>query len=84
MHIKRTLGKRLDKNYVVNIKHQMIWDVMLCRGAAGLYFVPPNSTMNGPKYVELLKEKTKLQMHVHGCTIFMQEWRSLSPIKGSH
>ena len=46
---------------------------MSCRGAAGLYFIPPNTTMNGPKYVELLKEKLKLHMHVHGCTILMQD-----------
>ena len=29
--------------------------------------------MNGPKYVELLKEKLTLHMHVNGCTISMQD-----------
>ena len=29
--------------------------------------------MNGPMYVELLKEKLKLHMHVHSCTIVMQD-----------
>ena len=51
----------------------MICGVMSCRGAAGLCFVPLNSTMNGIKYVQLLKEKLKLHVHVHGCTIFTQD-----------
>ena len=71
MHIRR-----FDKNYVVvTIKQpsQIIWGAISCRGAAGLYIFPPNTTMNGPKYVELLKEMLKLHMHVHGCTIFMQD-----------
>ena len=29
--------------------------------------------MNGIKYVQLLKEKLKLHVHVHGCTIFTQD-----------
>ena len=59
MHIRRPLGKRFDKKKVVaTMKHppsHMIWGVMSCRDAAGLYFILPNTTMNGPKYVELLK-----------------------------
>ena len=54
---------------------KMIWGVM-CRGAAGLYFLPPNTTMNGPKYVELLKEKLNLHIDVHDCTIFVQNGAS--------
>ena len=57
-HVICTLGKLFDKKYVVvTVKHppnQMIWGAMSCRGAAGLYYIPPNTTMNGPKYVELL------------------------------
>ena len=50
---------------------QMIWSALLCRCTAGLYFIPPNTTLNGLKYVELLEEKLKLYMHVYGCIIFM-------------
>ena len=46
-----------------------------CHGTAIVYFIPPNTAMNGPKYVELFR--LKLHMHVHG-------WHSLSLIKGSH
>ena len=37
------------------------------------YCIPSNTTINGPTYVELLREKLKLHMHVHGCTIFLQD-----------
>ena len=51
----------------------MIWGTKSLRGAAGLWFIPPNTTMTGPKYVVLLKQKLKLLMHVHGCTVLMQD-----------
>ena len=70
------MGKHFDEKYVVaTMEHQpsqMIWGAMSCVGAAGLYYIPLNTTMNGLKHVELLKEKLKLHMHIHGHTIFMQ------------
>ena len=70
------LGKRFDKKYLIatmkSQPSQMIWGTMPCSGAAGLYFIPPNTNMNGHKYEELFKEKLKLQMHVHSrysCTM---------------
>ena len=41
---------------------------MGCHDAAGMYSIPPNTNMNGPKHMALLKEKLKL----HGCMICMQ------------
>ena len=77
MHIRWPLGKCFDKKYLVaTMKHlpnQIIWGAMSCRGAVCLYFIQPNTTTNGPKYVELLKEKLKLHMHIQGCTIFVQD-----------
>ena len=43
---------------------------MSCCGATGLYFIPPSTTLNGPKYVE---EKLNVHMHVIGCTSFVQD-----------
>ena len=46
---------------VATMKHppnQMVWGVMSCRG---------------PKCVKLLKAKLKLHMHVHDCTVFIQD-----------
>ena len=77
LHIWRPLGERFDNKYLVAIvKHpprQTIWGAMSCHGAAGLYLIPPNAAMNVPKYVESLKEKLKLHMHVNGSMIFMQD-----------
>ena len=57
------LSKRFDKKYVETIiKHplsQLVWGSIPCCSAAGLYVIPPNTTMNGPKYMELIKEKPK-------------------------
>ena len=68
-HFRRSLGKCFDKKYVVaTMKRppsQMIWGDMLYRDAVGLYFIPPNTAVNGPMYMELLREKLKLHMHVH-------------------
>ena len=38
-----------------------------------LHFISINFTINGPKYVKMLKELLKLYMHIHGCTIFVQD-----------
>ena len=34
------------------------------KGGVGLYFLPAGSTINGPKYVELFKEKPVLYMEI--------------------
>ena len=36
-------------------------------GVNNLSFLTPETTMNGPKYVELLSDKLKLHMEVHSC-----------------
>ena len=51
----------------------MIWGAMLVTGTAGLFFLPNGMTMNGQKYIDLLKDKLKLHMNVHNCNIFMQD-----------
>ena len=79
IHIRRPLGKRFDNIYVVAaMKYslsQMIWGAMSCRGVVGSYVILSNTTINELKFVELLKEKL-MHMHVHGCTIFMQDGAS--------
>ena len=46
---------------------------MPCREVTGLYFMPPNTTINGPNYTKLFKEKQKLHMHINGYKIFIQD-----------
>jgi len=45
---------------------------------AGLFFLDPGTTMNGKKYLELMKEKLELHMAVHNCEIFMHDGAMLS------
>ena len=40
---------------------------------AGLYFLTPGTTVNGSKFVDLLKSKLLLHMSVHNTSIFMQD-----------
>ena len=76
-HFRRPTGKRFDKRYTIaTVKHppsQMVWGAMSRNGIAALSFLPPGTTMNGPKYVQMLSEKLKLHLQVHNCQIFMQD-----------
>ena len=46
---------------------------MSTKGIDGLYFLPPGSTRNGSKYVELFKEKLVQHVKIYDCTIFMHD-----------
>ena len=50
-----------------------MWGAMSKNGTAGLYFSTPGTTMNGSKYVDLLKSKLLLHMSVHNTSIFIQD-----------
>ena len=65
-----------EKFITPTVKHppsQMIWGAMSAKARAGLYFLPPGSTINSSKYVELFKQKLVLHMEIHNCTIFMHD-----------
>ena len=70
-HVRRPPGQQLNQRYVVQtMKHppsQMIW------GAAGLYFLPKNTTMNGEQYLTLLQEKLEFYMNSHQVTTLMHD-----------
>ena len=51
----------------------MILSGISVNGTAGLFFLPPGTTMNGPKYVNLLKDKLELHMAVHKCKTLIQD-----------
>ena len=76
-HVRRPKGKRFGPKYTVaTMKHppsQMIWGAMSAKGTAGLYFLTPGTTINGAKYLDLLKDKLKLHMDVHVCYTFMHD-----------
>ena len=51
----------------------MIWGAISTQGTAGLFFLDPGTTMNGKKYLELIKEKLELDMAVHNWEIFTHD-----------
>ena len=76
-HVRRPTGKRFHERYTIpTVKlpfRQMVWGDMSRNGVATLSFLPPGTTINGPKYVQMLSEKLKLYLQVHNCQIFMQD-----------
>ena len=51
----------------------MVWEAMSAHGTAGLYFLQPSTTMNGTKYLNLLKEKLEIRMMVHDYNVLMHD-----------
>lgn len=76
-NVWRPPGTRFCARYTQQtMKHPpsvMIWGAISAKGTAGLYFLPHGTTMNGQKYLELLKNKLEPHMTVHDCNIFMQD-----------
>ena len=52
---------------------KMIWGAMPFMETARLYIVPPGTTINCEKYVNLLKSKLELLMKVHNCEVFKHD-----------
>ena len=55
----------------------MIWGTMSCRGAAGLYLKPSNTTINVSKYVKLIAQREAET--AHACPLLHDRharWRS--------
>ena len=44
---------------------------MLVRGTAGLYFFQPVTTINGAKYLDLLRDKLEIHIMALDCNVFM-------------
>ena len=73
-----TLSNRYKQRYVVvNVKHSasvMVWGCFSGNGGRGsLYFLPPKTTMNGDRYMAMLKEKLIFWMDHHKATHFLQD-----------
>jgi transposase len=73
-----TMTNRYKQRYVVvNVKHSasiMVWGCFSGAGGRGsLYFLPPKTTMNGDRYMEMLREKLIFWMDHHKATHFLQD-----------
>ena len=75
--LKRPVGARYEERYTIQtLKHPpsiMVCGAMSAHGTAGLYFLQPDTTINGAKYLNLLKDKLKINKMVHGCNVFMHD-----------
>jgi len=75
--VRRPPGTRYNERFTQQtMKHTpsvMIWGAISTQGTAGLFFLDPGTTMNGKKYLELIKEKLESHMAVHNCEIFMHD-----------
>ena len=58
----------------------MVWGAFRS-GTAGLYFLPPGSTMNGSRYVDLLKEKLEMHMNMSSVHSFHARRCSVSSLE---
>ena len=76
-HIRRPVGQRYKMQYTVQtMKHpikQMIWGAISVHGKAGLFFLPKGTTMNGNRYLNLLKDKLETDFAIHGTTTLMHD-----------
>jgi len=75
--VRRPPGTPYNERFIQQtMKHPpsvMIWGTISTQGTAGLFFLDPGTTMNGKKYLELMKQKLELHMAVHSCEIFMHD-----------
>ena len=73
----RPKGRRYNEKYTISTKKhlpsQMIWGAMSCSGSAVKYFLPPGTTMNGKKYLVVLKDRLKIHLDIHQCRIFKHD-----------
>jgi|SRR5215469_10457883 len=76
--VRRPIGSnRFDPKYTIKtMKHPasiMVWGCFSYFGLGGLYFLPKNTTMNGERYLNMLKEKLQMSMHILRTTTFQQD-----------
>ena len=75
--VGRPVGARYEDRYTIQtMKHSLsiiAWGAMSAHGTAGLYLLQPGTTMNGAKYLDLLKNKLEIHMMVRDCNVFMHD-----------
>lgn len=76
--VRRPHGSdRMDPRYTIKtMKHPssvMVWGCFSNFGRGSLYFLPKNTTMNGQRYLDMIKDKIPLTMALHQTTTFMHD-----------
>jgi transposase len=77
--VRRPKGiSRYKQRYTIpTVKHSasvMVWGCFSGKkGRGGLYFLPKNCTMNGPRYKTVLEDHLLPFMRIHGAQFFLQD-----------
>ena len=75
--VRRPENSRYVPRYTVptmkNPPKVMVWGSFSSRGRGSLHFVPLKETVTAAKYLDLLQDKLKGIMKIHGCRIFQQD-----------
>jgi len=51
----------------------MVWGSISASGRAGIWIMPRNTTMTGPVYLQMLKDKLPIFMSIHGTNHFQHD-----------
>lgn len=76
-HVRRPRNERYNTRYVIPSVRQapttMVWGSVSGTGRGGLWFMPKNTTINGEKYLSILKDKLLLNMRLLNCSVFQHD-----------
>lgn len=75
--VRRPQNARFNRRYTVaTVKHSpkvMVWGSFSAGGRGTLFFVPRGTTVNGKAYLDILKQKLRIGMQMHQCSIFQHD-----------
>ncbi len=76
-HLRRPTNQRYNTRYVIPSVRQapttMVWGSFSGTDKGSLCFMPKNTTVNGQKYLSILKDKLLLNMELLNCTVFQHD-----------
>lgn len=76
-HVRRPRNERYNTRYVIPSVRQapttMVWGCFSGTGRGSLWFMPKNTTINGEKYLSILKDKLLLSMRLLNCSVFQHD-----------
>ena len=77
VRIRRPKNSRWKQRYIVSIvKHSfsiMIWGAITARGRSGLYVMPPSTTVNVERYLNIIQEKVPHWLEVRQCSVLQHD-----------
>lgn len=75
--VRRPVGARYNPKYVLPTVKQppklMIWGAITAQHRCGLWFMPPNTTINGQVYLTILQEKLRIFMDITNTNCFQHD-----------